>query len=77
MFSQNHKLSALLRAAPVIVMMTLINVLITSAVAGVVLIELETYYPGSYWPLGIAILIAVLVYLWIVYNDKLRAYITK
>lgn len=56
--------------------MTMMNVFITFAVAGIVMLELVTA-GHSRIALGAAILTAVIVYTWIVFNHKLRAYIKK
>lgn len=61
-------------ALPAILLTTFMNVFITSAVAGVVMIELAAA-GHKYIALGAAILTAVVVYSWIVFNHKLRAYI--
>jgi hypothetical protein len=70
------RLSALLAALPAILLMTFMNVFITFAVAGVVMIELAAA-GHSRIALGAAILTAVIVYSYIVFNHKLRAYINK
>ncbi len=70
------KLSRLLAALPAIILMTMMNVFITFAVAGVVMLELVAV-GHSRIALGAAILTAVIVYSWIVFNHKLRAYIKK
>jgi len=67
-------LSRLLAALPAILLITFMNVFITSAVAGVVMIELAAA-GHSRIALGAAILTAVIVYSWLVFNHKLRAYI--
>jgi hypothetical protein len=69
-----QRLSGLLAALPVIIMMTFMNVFITFAVSGVVMIELAAA-GHSRIALGAAILTAVIVYTWIVFNHKLRNYI--
>jgi uncharacterized membrane protein len=74
--SQN-KLMRFFTMLPAILLMTFANVFITSAVAGVIMLELQAAYPGSRWPLGVAILVAVAVYCWINFNHKLRNYINK
>ncbi len=61
-------------ALPAILLTTFMNVFITSAVAGVVMIELAAV-GHKYVALGAAILTAVVVYSWIVFNHKLRHYI--
>lgn len=71
------RLSKFLAALPAILLMVFMNVFITSAVAGVVMVELVAAYPGSRWPLGAAILTAVIVYSWLVFSYKLRNYISK
>jgi hypothetical protein len=67
-------LSRLLAALPAILVMVFVNTFITSAVAGVVLIELAAA-GHKYVAFGAALLTAVIVYTWIVFNHKLRAYI--
>jgi len=66
--------SRLLAALPAIILMTVMNVFITSAVAGVVLIELAAG-GHRYVAFGAALLTAVIVYTWLLFNHKLRAYI--
>ena len=63
-------------ALPAILLMTFMNVFITFAVAGVVMIELAAV-GYSRIALGAAILTAVIVYSWLVFNHKLRFYIQK
>jgi hypothetical protein len=70
------RLSGLLAAVPVIILMTMMNVFITFTVSGVVMLQLVTA-GHSRIALGAAILTAVIVYTWIVFNHKLRAYISK
>lgn len=55
----------------------MINVMITSAMAGAFMLQFQAAYPGAHWPLPLAILVALFVYLWLVFNHKLRAYITE
>jgi uncharacterized integral membrane protein len=73
----SNSLYKLISVMPAIIMMTLVNVMITSAVAGVVMLELQAAYPGSKWPLAVAILLSMIVYSWIVFNHKIRNYIKK
>jgi hypothetical protein len=70
------KFSRFLAALPAIILLTMMNVFITSAVAGVVMIELAAA-GHSRIALGAAILTAVIVYTYIVFNHKLRVYINK
>ena len=51
------------------------NVFITFSVAAVVMLELQTAYPGARWPLVVGVLVALVVYAWIAYNHKLSNYI--
>jgi hypothetical protein len=64
----------MLAALPAILLMVLMNGFITSAVSGVVMIEMAAA-GHKYLGLGSAILTAVVVYSWLVYNHKLREYI--
>jgi uncharacterized integral membrane protein len=68
-------LQRLLAVIPAILLLTFMHVFIMSAVSGVVMLELQAAYPGSRWPLGVAILTAVIVLTWMNFNHKLRAYI--
>jgi len=63
-----------LAALPAILLTTVMNVFITSCVAGVVLIQLAAS-GHRYVGMGAAILTAVVVYAWLVFNHKLRSYI--
>jgi len=53
------------------------NVFITASVSGVVMIQLQAAYPGARWPLVVAIAVAIVVYMWLVFSHKLRSYIQK
>ena len=55
--------------------MVMMNTLITSGVAMVVMIELQFAYPNSRWPLAVGILVALIVWVWIALNHKLRDYL--
>lgn len=57
------------------VLIALMNTIICSAIALVVMIELQFAYPNSRWPLGVGILVALIVWVWIAYNHKIRTYI--
>jgi len=70
------KLSRLLAALPAILLITFMNVFITSTVAGVVMIELAAA-GHKHVGLGAALLTAVVVYSWLVFNHKLREYIKQ
>lgn len=72
--SVRSSLSRLLAALPAILLMTFMNVFIASSVAGVVLIQLAAAGHKSI-ALGASILTAVIVYTWIAFNHKIRAYI--
>ena len=73
------KLAGFFAALPAILLMTFINVFICFTVAGTVMLELLAG-GGSKYPylcLGTAILVAIGVHCWIVFNHKLRAYIKQ
>jgi len=72
--SVRSSLLKLLAALPAIVIWTTMNVFITSAVSGLVLIELAAA-GYKYIAFGAALLTVVVVYSWLVFNHKLRAYI--
>jgi hypothetical protein len=70
------KLIQLLAVLPAILLVTFMNVFITSAVAGVVMIQLSAagHNKVALWA---AILVAVIVYSWLLFNHKLRNYIKQ
>lgn len=69
------KLSNLLHAIPAIILVTIVNVFISFTTAGVVLIQLLAAGHNKYLSLGAALLVAIGVHAWIVFNHKLRNYI--
>ena len=71
------RLLKLMAALPAILLTVFMNVFITSATAGVIMLQLQVAYPGAKWPLPVAVLTAVIIYTWILFNHKLRAYIKK
>lgn len=71
------RLSKLMAALPAILLTVFMNVFITSATSGVIMLQLQVAYPGAKWPLPVAILTAVIIYSWLLFNHKLRAYIKK
>ena len=60
---------------PIVILYTLMNLMIISVVSGSIMFELQMLYPNTTWPLYVAILIAVIVYIWISFNHKLSDYI--
>jgi hypothetical protein len=79
MSTVSEKLLKLLHTLPAILLTTFTNVFITTATAGVVMIQLLANWSlcqRHHWvALGLAILTAIGVYSWIVFNHKLREYI--
>ena len=75
----SDKLIKLLHTLPAILLMTFTHVFITTATAGVVMVQLLANWSlcqRHHWvALGLAILTAIGVYTWIVFNHKLREYI--
>lgn len=71
------KITKLLAVIPAILLLTFINVFITFAVAGEVMLILIKSYPGTYWPLVVSIMVAIGVHCWLVFNHKLRIYIER
>jgi hypothetical protein len=75
----NIRTGKLLEAIPAIFLMTLMNVFICSTTAGVVMIQLLANWQfcqrHSWIALGMAILTAIVVNMWIVFNHKLREYV--
>jgi hypothetical protein len=74
--SLRSRLLKLLAVLPAILLATFMNVFITSAVAGVVMIQLSAAGHNSV-ALWAAILVAVIVYSWLLFNHKLREYIKQ
>lgn len=74
MEAPRSNLSRLLAALPAILLCTFVNVFITSATAGVIMIEIAA---SGHPRLGLfaSIVTAIVVYFWIVFNHKLRTYI--
>lgn len=70
-------LQKLLLGGGVLVLFAMMNTFITAAIAGGIMLELESKYPGTIWPLVAALIAAVVIYLWIAYNHKLRIYIEE
>ena len=68
-------LSRLLAVIPAIILITTANVLIGFTTAGVVLLQLLALGTNKYLSLIAAILVAIGVHAYIVFNHKLRAYI--
>ena len=78
MFNLSNKFANFLAVVPVIMLMTLATTLITSVVAGVVFVQLVAVAGwGKEISLAIAILTAVVVYLYIVLQPKIRTYINS
>jgi len=78
MSSTSNKLLRLLAVIPVIMMMTFANVIIASVMAGLTFIHLTTEVGLSKGvSLGAAILVAIAVHAYIVYQPKIRNYITR
>lgn len=77
MLSESSKLSKWLMAIPVILMVTLANVFISFTCAGVILIQLLGAGVNKHLSLGAALLIAVGVHAYIVFNHKIRNFINK
>lgn len=70
------RVSNALAVIPVIVMVTLANVLIASVMAGVTFIQLVAVAGWSKGvSLGVAILVAIAVHAYIVFQPKIRNYI--
>jgi hypothetical protein len=69
----------LLATLPVIIMITLIEVIISFCVGALLMLEMM---PGlgrqsPYTVLGLAILGSIITQIWIVYNHKVRAYVKQ
>jgi hypothetical protein len=74
MGSIRSNLSKLLYTFPIIVIYTIINVLIVSVVSGVVMIQIVAKgYPVL--GLSLSIMTSIIVYSWLIFNHKIRAYI--
>jgi hypothetical protein len=69
------KINRLLLVVPIIILLTFANVFIGMATAGVVLLQLLSSGLDKYLSLAIAILIAIGVHAYIIFNHKLRNYI--
>ena len=72
-----NRIARLLAVVPAIFMMTMANVFIGFTVAGVVLLQMITNGVNKHVSLATAILVAVAVHLYIIFNHKIRAYINK
>ena len=68
------KLNKLLEIILIIMLLTFVNVLITSITSGVVMVQIAA---AGYPRLGFlaAIITSIITYTWIVFNHKLRNYI--
>lgn len=66
----------LLMVLPAILLSLFMNVFITSVVSFTVMAMLAPKM-GGIWPLVIAILTAIVVYMWLVFSYKVRSYIQK
>jgi hypothetical protein len=79
MLSFTDKLLKLLQALPAILLLTFMNVFISGTTASVVMIQLLANWSlcqRHHWiALVLAIITAVVVYTWILFNYKLREYI--
>jgi hypothetical protein len=75
--SFRSRLIRLFAVIPAIVLATIVNVFITFTVAGFVLFTLIERQVSKPVSLGAALLTALIVYSWIVFNHKLRAYIKQ
>ncbi len=71
------KLSRFVAVFPALILLFAINMLITVTIAGIVMLELISLYPGAYWPLFASIAVSVAVYTWLVFNHKLRKYVLE
>jgi membrane protein YdbS with pleckstrin-like domain len=72
----NDKLTSALAVIPVILMVTFVNVLIASVMAGITFIQLVAVAGWSKGvSLGVAILIAIAVHAYIAFQPKIRRYI--
>jgi len=70
------KIATALAVIPVIIMVTLANVLIASVMAGMTFIQLVAVAGWSKnVSLGVAILVAIVVHAYIVFQPKIRKYI--
>jgi len=73
-----EKLARALAVIPVIAMMTFANVLIASVVSGFVFIQLVAVVGWSKEvSLGVAVLVAIAVHVYIMLQPKIRNYISK
>lgn len=74
----SEKLANALAVIPVIVMITFANVLIASIVSGFIFIQLVAVVGWSKGvSLGVAILVAIAVHAYIVFQPKIRNYISR
>jgi F0F1-type ATP synthase membrane subunit a len=67
----------LLAVIPAILLVVLSNVFITMSTAGVVLIQLVATGHNKQLSLGVAILVAILVHMYLMWNHKIRNYIKQ
>lgn len=70
-------LSRLMATLPAILLITFVNVFICFTTAGMVLVQLLASNTNRYVALGLSILVAVGVHLYIVFNHKIRDYIKQ
>lgn len=75
MESERSHINRWLAAIPAILLLTFANVLIGFTVSGVALIQLLASGYNKYFALLVAILVAIAVHLYIIFNHKIRAYI--
>jgi len=69
------RLMKLFAVIPALIITTILNVFITFTLAGFVLLTLVERQVSKHVSLGVALLTALIVYSWIVFNHKLRDYI--
>ena len=77
MFPRLTSLSRLLAVVPVLLLVTFTNVFICFASSAVVLMQLLTNGTNRYVALFVAVLVAIGVHFYLVFNHKIRNYITK
>lgn len=73
----NNKFARLLAIVPAMILMTIANVFIEVSVAGVVFLQLISNGTNKYIAITMAALVAIVVYLYIRFNHKIKEYVDK
>jgi len=69
------RMARLLSVLPAIILLTITNIFIAFSTAGVVMLQLLAAGFNKHLTLGVAILVAIGVHAYIVFNHKIRDYI--